>query len=279
MPKLYIDTNKFVGFYESNHDSLVIFEALAESAGSLVTTEQTVSEFHRNRVNTLRWLVGKFKDSVIFKPFTTSIMRAVPGHDELLRTADALKRPVRQVIDHLEEIIRDVAKDPVARGFASLYASPPFPLTPELVVSAHRRKLLGNPPSSPDKHTIGDEVIWETLLANCRDDLIVVSNDRTFSDNSNLISKEFAARTSGKKLTVTETIRDGLKALGKKPSDQLIEREKQIDEDAKRAAALRSVIEDPPDRNMLNPNFCFNCRRVVAWNGSRCLNCGCAAGY
>jgi hypothetical protein len=39
--------------------------------------------------------------------------------------------------------------------------------------------LLGNPPSSPDKITIGDEVIWELLLAKLREDLIVVTGDGT----------------------------------------------------------------------------------------------------
>ncbi|MBC8726753.1 hypothetical protein F6X37_36380, partial [Paraburkholderia sp. 31.1] len=43
--------------------------------------------------------------------------------------------------------------------------------------------MLGKPPTSPGKDTIGDELIWETLVACVKDDLIIVSGDKTFSNN------------------------------------------------------------------------------------------------
>lgn len=129
MPKMYIDTNKFVGFYQANHDSLVIFEELKEASPNLVTTEQTVNEFHRNRVSTLRWLIGKFRESTNFKPFTTSLMRAVPGHSDLLKMADSLKAPAKRVVDHLEALVKDEVEDPVAQGFAAIRGEKPFPLS------------------------------------------------------------------------------------------------------------------------------------------------------
>ena len=45
-------------------------------------------------------------------------------------------------------------------------------LTQKNIFYANNRKLLGNPPTSPDKHTIGDEIIWEMILENIKDDYI-----------------------------------------------------------------------------------------------------------
>ena len=64
--------------------------------------------------------------------------------------------------------------------------------------------MLGNPPCSPDKYTIGDEVIWELLIENMKEDLIIVTKDYTFHENLSLLTEEYQQRTGRTLLLVTE---------------------------------------------------------------------------
>jgi hypothetical protein len=94
------------------------------------------------------------------------------------------------------------------------------------ISNAQTRKLLGNPPSSPDKHTIGDEVIWELLLTNLHDDLIVVTRDSTYEQNMPLLKQEYQQTTGGHKLLlVAKNLSEAVATIGKQPAPELIEAE------------------------------------------------------
>ena len=55
MAKIYPDTNYFIDFYRVAKESFDILDELQQYKTSLVLTEQTVTEFRRNRVSTLNW--------------------------------------------------------------------------------------------------------------------------------------------------------------------------------------------------------------------------------
>jgi DNA-directed RNA polymerase subunit M/transcription elongation factor TFIIS len=134
------------------------------------------------------------------------------------------------------EAARDPANDPVAQKVSELFGRPEttrIPLNDELIAKAHRRKLLGNPPTSPDKYTIGDEVIWEALLASVRDDLIVVTRDRTYLSNEQILAREFRDSTQHNLLLVTTKVTEAVKMLGRIPPAKLIEEEDRIDDEEK----------------------------------------------
>jgi hypothetical protein len=94
-----------------------------------------------------------------------------------------------------------------------------LPTTTSALEKAQMRKKIGEPPTSPDKHTIGDELIWETLIESCADDLIVVSWDNAFINYEAILKGEFGS--SGKKqlLLVTENLSEALKYIGKPSKD------------------------------------------------------------
>jgi hypothetical protein len=96
-----------------------------------------------------------------------------------------------------------------------------------VIGKAQCRKLLGNPPSSPDKYTVGDEVILELLLANVKEDLIIVADDKTYSKNFPLLAEEYHQRTKRKLLLVTERFDHALEAIGQTPTPDLVEAEKE----------------------------------------------------
>jgi hypothetical protein len=84
--------------------------------------------------------------------------------------------------------------------------------TAALIEKAKLRKSLGNPPTSPDRHTIGDELIWESLLDGCADDLMIVSRDKTFLDNASILGGEFKG-PKRKLVGVTQHLGDALAQL------------------------------------------------------------------
>src|SRR5713101_3355391 len=190
MPKVFADTNKFLSFYQAATDPLELFDELMKYRSFFVTTSHNLNEFHRNRVSVLIWLERAFKNTVtISKPLGTSMLNSQGAHKELVSLNEKYEKKSREVIQIITEIRENIGRDPVATRVQALLADPSvvsYGLTDEIISLARRRKLLGNPPTSDDKWTIGDEVIWETLIANLRDDLVVVSNDLTFLQNIGL---------------------------------------------------------------------------------------------
>jgi len=126
--------------------------------------------------------------------------------------------------DSIQGMIIDPAADPVARAFRDLARDPAvrvFRRTEDLITRAHRRKLLGNPPKSPGTGTIGDEVIWETLLLNLKEDLIFITRDRNYRYHTAYLTEEYRERTGGA-LTITDRVSDALKMTERPPSAALV---------------------------------------------------------
>jgi len=105
--------------------------------------------------------------------------------------------------------------DPVLDAYENLTKICTFIETEEkLITKAKTRKILGNPPISPDRHSVCDELLWEELLEFCDEDLIIVSNDKTFTENKKILRDEFAGVNYGKNLTIVKSVSDALKILG-----------------------------------------------------------------
>ena len=230
--KIYTDTNWFLNFYRKALEDLAFLDDLVKYKGTLIITRQTINEFLRNRVTTLKVVISEFKNSVDLRPpHTTALLRSLPAHEELKSITEDYKKKAKGVSDYLQQVIEDDKKDPVAQKLLALWTDPAVTIlepSDELVDKAFRRKLLGNPPTSSGKHTIGDELIWELLLANMKEDLVVVTGDRSFLDNKALLQEEFSSRTGKTLKDITEKFSSALKTAGKTPSEKLIKVEKQI---------------------------------------------------
>ena len=231
MTKIYTDTNWFIDFYREAPPNMNWLDDLSKGKDSLVITRQTINEFHRNRVATLNCVINAFEKSVkVPSPHLTALLRLLPGYEELESINKNYKKKSKEFSDYLLQVIEDDKKDPVAQKLFTIWADAAVTIlepSDELVDKAFRRKLLGNPPTSPDTYTVGDELIWELLLANMKEDLIVVTGDRTFLENKALLQGEFSLRTGKTLILITEKFSSALKAAGKIPSDKLIDVEKQ----------------------------------------------------
>ena len=226
--KIFIDTNVYLSFYKSNTDAITIFENdLSKLKSSLIMTDQVYDEFIRNRDNKLAHLPTRFKNDMVCKTFSTSIFKDTNEFKKLDEIKKEFDKTTKKLIKKIKDIEKNPDKDPVYKSFLKLYKNDEvttYQKNEGIIKKAQVRNLLGNPPgpknSGECKHTIGDEVIWETLLEFSKDDLMIISEDSTYNDYNAFLRDEYKEHT-GKKLTFSNKISAGLKKLGEKPSKDL----------------------------------------------------------
>jgi len=232
LAKIYIDTNIFMDLYQSAQDRLGVFDEVAMYSTRLVLTSLTLNEFKRNRVGVLRQLSTLFENSIALTPYTTSILQENSSYKELIVLRDSLKRKADEVKQYLEGVASDVTNDPVAAIFFAIASNKEvtvFEVNDTIISRAHRRKLLGIPPTSVGRQTIGDEVIWECLTGNMVDDLAIVTRDATYHDNNEFLAEEFKGKTGKRLLLVTRKISEALKIIGETPSNKLVSEEEKLE--------------------------------------------------
>jgi hypothetical protein len=148
-------------------------------------------------------------------------------YEALRQMGEEYSRHIRNLGDRIESMVTDPETDPVYAAFAGLLHDPEvitLSRTESHVMRAHRRKLLGNPPKSERKTTIGDEVIWEMLLEQLErldEDLILVTQDSTYRNHITYLKEEYRERT-GKTLFVEDSISGSLYRTGFEPSEALL---------------------------------------------------------
>jgi predicted nucleic acid-binding protein len=224
MTKIFLDTNIFLALYETDGDIREIFEDLHTIRSHLIFPEQVWDEFVRNRDRALESQVRKIKAQcvAVFPP--TPLIVETGGFAALQQVAEDYNRQVQELAAGIRQLIADPTHDPVYSALASLYWDPTVTIlsrTPEIIDRAHTRKLIGNPPKSERKNTIGDELIWEMLLADAGDDLILVTQDSTFRNHVTFLADEYTKAT-GQALVITDRISAALAELGTEPSSALL---------------------------------------------------------
>ena len=193
-------------------DIKTLMKLLRDNRSSLITTSQTMDELSRNRrkvITELKENLKQVKPQKNILPFT----RTLDSSDKYQKANNAYGDAIDSMLQELEFIAQNKEKDPVYSAVLKVYTSPTILESNESIFQcAHKRKLIGNPPSS-DKYTVCDELIWETLLEHGRkqkNDLVLVSNDGTFHRDNEFLSAEYG-KVSGGKLFVCSDIIDGFK--------------------------------------------------------------------
>lgn len=215
MPSIYIDTNIYLGFYESSEDRLVVFKEILERADSILLTQQTIDEFLRNRISCLLKLTQDIKRVSSVSMHTTAVVQSLPSFAKWKAAKESAEQAARDISKEISSWTEDDARDAVLAEFLKLAdKAVTLPSTEEFIHKAQQRKILGQPPTSPDKHTLGDELIWESILQGAKDDLIVVTRDRSFITNRTLLAAEFKRRTTKTLLLVTTSLTSALEMVG-----------------------------------------------------------------
>ena len=232
MAKIFIDTNVFLDMYRSNmqNDIKTIMQFLYQNKRYFITTEQSINEFTRNRSLILNEILDNFKRQTNIVGGTSTFLRALSSFKKY---DDSLKRFLEQrdlVVNEIQAKIASSENDDIFSKYKKLCkANNVISSSNDIIDLASKRKLAGNPPTS-NKYTCGDEIIWESLLSyeiEHNEDLIIVSKDKTFSDNREFLCDEYRRKT-GKELTICQDIKEAYGMVGVELSRELEQAEENL---------------------------------------------------
>lgn len=214
--KIYIDTNWFLGFYQSNAESVSVLESVAKRADLIVMTDQNRGEFHRNRAVLLTRLYEETAKAYRTTQYSTAVLRSIPSYSRVVQIAKELDEAIKALRTDITRMDA-LRADAVSIAFNEILTKCTLiEATDQDIARAQQRKLRGVPPSSTKRDTIGDEIIWECLLRACKEDLVIVSRDSDFIQHSNLLAEEFSAHDSRRAiLLTTKLMSQVLKDFGK----------------------------------------------------------------
>lgn len=231
--KILIDTNIYLDFYRSNKEGIVLLSELLVQNDRIILTDQIIIEFERNREKVLRTVLKNFEQESKLGGFTSSLLNDMEEFRELLVARKLYKSKIDKIIKIITGMLENPAEDEIAVFFKELVdramANHNVWYTNYAIIKdAHARKLIGNPPTTIDRCSIGDEINWEILLKNVDDNIIIVGRDKTFYDNFSFLQKEFQMRTGYNLIGMAERITDALKVIGIRPGDKVEVAEKRL---------------------------------------------------
>lgn len=226
MFKIFIDTNIFLDFYRYNKNDNIsnLKDEFKKYFEYFINTKQSYDEFFRNREKTINEFIDTLK-SQINPLYDGNFLSSLNGFEDYYENMKLANKSIKCMIDKCSELIFDFEKDPVYSLYL-LFCHNTYDRTRDIIDRAIKRKYIGNPPTS-NKNTCCDEIIWESILENCHDDLIIVTRDKTFNENYNFLKNEYNEK-NGKKLLIVELISDAIRLLGDDPSNNLETIEKNI---------------------------------------------------
>ncbi|MDI9341836.1 MAG: PIN domain-containing protein [Sediminibacterium sp.] len=235
--KILIDTNIFLDFYRSNSQPVNIFNTLKEHIDRIILTDQIIQEFDRSREYVIKTLKQKFQLESKLDNFSSSYLQNLTEFKELIQLQNSYKTKQKIVVSKIDEILKDPSLDPIASFFKefvneSLKQEKVLYTNDTIIEKAEKRKKIGNPPSS-DKYSLGDEINWEIVLENIREDIVIVGRDNTYSNNFTFLQKDFHKRTGCYVTELTESITSALSKIGVITTEGLIKEEAKFIEEVK----------------------------------------------
>lgn len=216
---IFIDSNVFltaIKLTESEFSSFL--DEIYENKKHLIFTEQNVDEILRNISEIL-----SSDDNFLVKKNYLNLEEYVIDNSRDIKE-EGLKEEYKNVVSKVNKSqglknkslkdslfnnskkLEDYISKLKENGYAVL------PKTSEIIKKAHERKLCGNPPKS-DSRTIGDEIIWETLLDCAKSDLVIVSEDNTFTTFKNFLQRECSKRGFNL-INVFKTVKEAFHLVG-----------------------------------------------------------------
>lgn len=219
MYKIFIDTNIILDFYRINNKNSIneILKEIKRYKKYFISTEQSKDEFLRNRDRTMRDFVEELKKQH-YKVHMNNIIATLNSYNEYHDSILKANNETTKIIEEMKRLIEEPEIDLIYKIYLNLNEGT-YNRTNEIIERAKRRKAIGNPPTSK-KETCGDEIIWETLLEYCNEDLIIVSRDSTFSDNYNFLKNEFR-KIKNKELKVVDSVTKAIELNEEHPPKEL----------------------------------------------------------
>lgn len=229
--KLFLDTNYLLDFYRYGKEHLSALEDIKGLSKNLIFPEQVLKEFIRRASDVQNQALKNFRDahlSLSHPP--SSLLQGLESYEEYKLSKSNFKKNSDKIIKELQSISEDRNKDIVFKSVLEIYNLKDVTClknTSFIIEKAKIRHLLGEPPGT-NSVTIGDEVIWEALLDKVREDLIIITNDKSFKNNIKILQDEFNEITKYKLLMV-EKLSEAISIIGNKPSKSLEDYEHKVE--------------------------------------------------
>jgi len=281
MIKFIIDTNTFLDFYRSSNDALQILDEVKNNKEQLVFSEQVYREFMRNRVTELDSLKSNFKNSVKLNVFSSSILNSLELYIEIQDLRRSLNEKAKVLVRTIDDMINNSERDPVCTKVNELFHTSGvqvIDISDDDISNARKRKLLGNPPTSKDKTSIGDEVIWESIISKCEYDIVIVSRDKTYVRNIDFLRTEYFSKTGKQILKITDKITDAINLIGSSAPPEVIEIEtRQLEERGVSIKEMVGEIHNAMDhfsRYGIYDMGCVVCGGAMSQLQQQCHHCG-----
>ncbi len=172
--KIIIDTNKLLEILE--YWTIDDINKYLGQSNAIIFTEQIYEEFLRNSEKVKNWCLTKeiFIDDLKKYGCNKEIVKDI---ENINKDISQIKEKIRINFNNKRSILCAIIKNKVVVN-----------TTEEIIKKARLRKEKGNPPSSGT--SIGDEIIWESLL-NLNDNIIIVTKDNTWSENEYFLKTEY----------------------------------------------------------------------------------------
>ncbi|MDD3621109.1 MAG: PIN domain-containing protein [Methanofollis sp.] len=224
MTKVFIDTNLFLGLYGAGEDFHTVMGEIERLKPDLIIPETVLDEFLRNRDRLLGHHARELRNAAGAVLDPPSFLRDSPEAAVYGEASERYIRALLALAEKVEAMITEKRNDPVWAAIEHLATDPEVRVirwTGEHLSRAQSRKLVGNPPKTERGQTVGDEMIWEILLDEAQDDLIVITRDQTYRNHLSFLIHEFRQRTTHR-LLVDDRISVALRATGREPSEALL---------------------------------------------------------
>ncbi|GBU25146.1 hypothetical protein R83H12_01786 [Fibrobacteria bacterium R8-3-H12] len=216
MAKILIDSNVIIDYFEFSVEKVqVFFDELIKDKAHIILSQQTIDEVSR-----------KTEKKIL--DVSQNLHKAIPKINKETFSGLDVDNAIKSINSNLTLLYKKIDEDKEKKEkiiFAFLREATKyftiFETSQEIINAARLRKEKGNPPSSGG--SIGDEIIWESLLAWGKDDIVILSKDKTWHDNKKFLEYEYEKRNNKKLLAIESELSKICELLNLEESNRLKE--------------------------------------------------------
>ncbi|UMY53501.1 MULTISPECIES: PIN domain-containing protein [Paenibacillus] len=224
--KIIIDTNILLDFYRSKNESLEVLKLFKECPDKLIFPMHIYDEYRRKRLDELEKILNEIKLAKQIPFINNSVLiNELPEVKEINAIKKSYNVQLGNLIEKVIEIKKDKLKDPIYKIIEQFIQNEKINkirVTNEIVDAAKYRQLKGQPPGEKSKFNVGDQIIWESILSNVNQNIVLVTRDDTYNNNYEILAEEFYERT-GFNFTITDKITDSFEKCGIRPKKKVRE--------------------------------------------------------
>ncbi|MBN8667354.1 MAG: DUF4935 domain-containing protein [Chitinophagales bacterium] len=188
--KIFIDTNIYLGFYNSNKPEFKkLLSSLVELSGKIIITSQIIDEINRNKLSVFINSIENYTKQVGFvRTFLPEHLD--DDHNPKLSKWNKKRKKIEADLEDLNEELKDIStntlkeisqsNDKVSRNLEVVFKNP-LKTSKKIYDDAQKRKQVGTPPGKFND-PVGDQINWLQILGNSKNitKLWIVSTDQDF---------------------------------------------------------------------------------------------------